>query len=181
MTHTRIASLLVLVGFGYLVQSSVAQSAKPDTTAEGYADGPRTSQDDVLRDQDSILAVLRDVEAAFSDGDLRRWLSLFHSPYLIMAPEGVIAPSSEEEALALIRPQMENLRARGYARSELNRPTVKLLSPTTALAAVEWIRRKANEGELERLGATYAFFKGGDGWKIVMVTVHPSSTLPELK
>ena len=133
------------------------------------------------RDPELILAVLRDVEAAFSDGDLRRWLSLFHSPYLIMAPEGVIAPSSDEEALRLIRPQMENLRARGYARSELNRPTVKILSPTTALAAVEWIRRNGTEEELERLGATYAFFKGDGSWKIVMLTVHSPSTLPALK
>jgi hypothetical protein len=181
MAPSRVASLILLVGVGCLGQLSFAPSAKPDTTAVGHADGQRPSQNGVLRDHELILVVLRDIEAAFSDGDLRRWLSLFHSPFLIMAPEGVIALSSDEEALALIRPQMENLRARGYARSELNRPTVKLLSPTTALAAVEWVRRKGNEEELERLGATYAFFKGDDGWKIVMVTVHSPSTLPELK
>jgi hypothetical protein len=180
MTPLRIASLLVLVGLGCPGQLSFAQSARPDTTSLDHSEGPLTSQN-APGDQELILAVLRDVEAAFSAGDFRRWLSLFHSPYLIMAPEGVIAPSSDEEALALIRPQMENLRARGYARSELYRPTVKLFSPTTALAAVEWIRRKGNEEELERLGATYAFFKGDDGWKIVMVTVHSPSTVLELK
>lgn len=180
MAPLRIASLLVLVGLGYLAHQSFAQSARPDATAEGRVEGQSTSQN-VPGDEELILAVLRDVEAAFSAGDLRRWLSLFHSPYLIMAPEGVLAPSSDEKALSLIRPQMENLRARGYARSELNRPTVKLLSPTTALAAVEWVRRKGNEEELERVGATYAFFKGDDGWRIVMVAVHPPATLPELK
>jgi hypothetical protein len=180
MAPLRIALLLVLGGFGCLGQLSFAQSAKPDTTSVDHAEDQRTSQN-VPHDPELILAVLRDVEAAFSDGDLRRWLSLFHSPYLIMAPEGVIAPSSDEEALALIRPQMENLRARGYVRSELNRPTVKLLSSTTALAAVEWVRRKGNEEELERLGATYAFFKADGSWKIVMLTVHSPSTLPELK
>lgn len=180
MTPFRIASLLVLVGLGCLVQPSFARSIDPDTRAEGHAEDQRTNQD-VSRDQELILAVLRKVEVAFSDGDLERWLSLFHSPYLIMAPEGVIAPSSDEEALALIRPQTEDLRARGYTRSEMNRPTVKLLSPTTALAAVEWVRRKGNEEEFERLGATYAFFKGDDGWKIVMLTVHSPSALPQLK
>jgi hypothetical protein len=100
---------------------------------------------------------------------------------MIMAPEGVIVPSSENEALTLLRPRMETLRARGYERSELNRATVKVLSPATALASVEWVRRKANNEELERLGGTYAFFKSKDDWKIVMVTVHPSTTVVELK
>jgi hypothetical protein len=180
MVPLRIASLLVLGGFGFIGQLSFAQSARPDMASVDRPEGQHTSQD-VPRDPELILAVLRDVEAAFSDGDLRRWLSLFHSPYLIMAPEGVVAPSSEEEALALIRPSMESLRARGYVRSELNRPTVKLLSPTTALASVEWVRRKGNEEEIERLGATYAFFKADGSWKIVMLTVHSASTLPKLK
>jgi hypothetical protein len=117
MAPSRIASLLILMGLGCIVQLSFAQSARPDTATEGRAVGQSKSQS-VPGDPELILAVLRDVEAAFSDGDLRGWLSLFHSPYLIMAPEGVIAPSSEEEALALIRAQVENLRARGYARSE---------------------------------------------------------------
>ena len=132
-------------------------------------------------DRDAIFAVLRGVESAFSDADLERWLSFFHSPYLIMAPEGVIAPRSENEALAILRPQMEKLRSRGYARSELRKASVKVLSTSTALAAVEWTRRKANEEELERVGATYAFYKGEKGWKIVMLTVHSPATLVELK
>jgi hypothetical protein len=49
------------------------------------------------------------------------------------------------------------------------------------LASVEWVRRKANNEELERLGGTYAFFNTKDGWKIVLVTVHPSTTVVELK
>jgi hypothetical protein len=139
------------------------------------------SQNALTDDQESILAVLRGVESAFSDADLSRWLSFFHSTYMVMAPEGVIVPSSENEALTLLRPRMETLRARGYERSELNRATVKVLSPATALASVEWVRRKANNEELERLGGTYAFFKSKDDWKIVMVTVHPSTTVVELK
>jgi hypothetical protein len=137
-------------------------------------------QSAVGHDEDAILAVLRGVEAAFSDTDLPRYLSFFHTPYVIMAPAGVIAPSSEDEALALLRPQIENLRARGYARSEVNAATVKLLSATTALVATEWIRYKANNEELERLGATYAFYRGERGWKIAMVTVYPPATLVEL-
>ena len=61
----------------------------------------------------------------------------------------------------------------------MDRATVKLLSETTALAAVQWIRRKADEEELERVGATYALFKSEDGWKIVMVTVHSPAALLE--
>ncbi|MGH8543983.1 MAG: DUF6841 family protein [Gammaproteobacteria bacterium] len=126
-----------------------------------------------------MLDVLRGVETAFSELDLPRWLSYFHTSYLIMAPEGVIAPSSEEEGIELLRPHVESLRNRGYARSELHRVSVKLLSETTALAAVEWIRRRSDDEELERVGATYALFEGDEGWKIIMVTVHSPATLLE--
>lgn len=179
MTHRRIASLLVLVSLVCIVPLSCAPGINPGAREEGHGEPPPS--ENVPRDHELILAVLRNVEAAFSDGDLEQWLSLFHSPYLIMAPAGVVAPSSNEATLALIRPQMEALRARGYTRSELARPTVKLLSPTTALAAVEWIRWKGNEEELERIGATYAFFKADERWKIVMLTVHSPATLPHLE
>lgn len=181
MSTTRIVPVLALVGIGCIVQLIFAQSATPDRISEGGVEGRRMGENAVRHDEDSVLAVLRGVEAAFSDADLPRYLSFFHSPFLIMAPAGVIAPSSEDEALTLLRPQLENLRARGYARSELNQATVKLLSATTALATVEWIRFKADNQELERLGATYAFFKNERGWKIAMVTVYPPTTLVELK
>ena len=181
MNPAHIASLVALAWFGCVVQLTFAHGASPAPSAAGGAEDRSVSQKAPADDQESILAVLRGVEAAFSDADLSRWLSFFHSTYMIMAPEGVIAPSSDNEALTLLRPQMETLRARGYARSELNRATVKVLSAATALASVEWVRRKANNEELERLGGTYAFFKSKDGWKIVMVTVHPSTTVVELK
>lgn len=181
MSSTRIAPFLAVVGIGCIVLLILAQTATPDPVSEGGPEGRRMGENAERHGEDSILGVLRGVEAAFSDTDLPRYLSFFHSPYLIMAPAGVIAPSSEEEALTLLRAQIENLRARGYARSELNQATVKLLSATTALATVEWVRFKANNEELERLGATYAFFKGERGWKIAMVTVYPPTTLVELK
>jgi hypothetical protein len=181
MSPTQIAPFLVLAGISCIVQLTFAQSATPDSTLENDAEGWRMGENAVGYEEAPILAVLQEVEAAFSEKDLPRYLSLFHSPYVIMSPAGVIAPSSDDEALTLLRPQMENLRARGYARSELNRATVKLLSATTALATVEWVRFKANNEALERLGATYAFFKGDRGWKIVMVTVYPPVRLAEQK
>lgn len=180
MNSAHIACFIVLVGFGF-DQMTLARAAGAESVAAGRIEDRRISQDAPADDQKAILAVLRGVESAFSDADLSRWLSFFHSTYLIMAPEGVIAPASEAEALALLRPQMETLRARGYTRSELTRATVKILSAATALASVEWVRRKANNEELERLGATYAFFKGRNDWKIVMLTVHTPATVVELK
>ena len=181
MRSNQIASFFALAGLGCIAWLTLAQSSTPDPISESDANGSSTGQDAARHHEDAILAVLRGVEAAFSDTDLPRYLSFFHWPYLIMAPAGVVALSSEGEALSLLRPQIENLRARGYARSELSRVSVKLLSETTALATVEWIRLKANNEELERLGATYAFFQGERGWKIVMVTVYPPMTLAELK
>lgn len=99
----------------------------------------------------------------------------------MVTPEGVVAPSSEAEAAALLRPVVERLRARGYAESEMRRPSVHLLSPATALAGVEWVRRDRDGGEIERFGATYLLFRGEDGWKITALSVHPPETLPELE
>lgn len=131
-------------------------------------------------DREAILEILQGVEAAFSDLDLARWLTYFHSSYLLMTPQGAVAPSSEDEAMTLLRPLAEELRDRGYARSEMSRASVKLLSGSTALASVEWIRRAADGEEIERLGTTYAFYRGEKGWKIVMVTAHPPDTLLEM-
>lgn len=173
MSLIRISCTIALAVFVFVAQLAWASSVQA-----GVATG---SQNEPTSDNAAILDVLRGVEGAFSDMDLPRWLSHFHSSYLIMAPQGVIAPASESEALAILRPHIESLQARGYARSELDRATVKLLSETTALAAVQWIRRKADEEELERVGATYALFKSEDGWKIVMVTVHSPAALLELE
>lgn len=181
MNPVHVSPLIVVLALGGAVQLPFARPPDPETGVGSTAEGKSRSQAAVPDAEASIRAALRGVESAFSDGDLTRWLSHFHSTYVIMAPEGVIAPASENEALTVIRPQLEALRARGYARSDLNRVTVKLLSPATALASVEWIRRKADKAELERLGATYAFFKDENVWKIVFLTVHPSTTVVELK
>lgn len=127
------------------------------------------------------MDVLRGVEAAFSELDLTRWLSHFHTSFLLMSPEGAVTPHSEEEAATIVRPLIDGLRARGYTRSEMNRATVKLLSPTTALAAVEWSRLDTAGEELQRIGVTYAFLETDDGWKIVMVSAHPPETLLDLE
>lgn len=179
MSLIRISCTIALAVFVFVAQLAWAPSVQAGV-ATGSQNEP-TSNNGASREEQSILDVLRGVEGAFSDMDLPRWLSHFHSSYLIMAPQGVIAPASESEALAILRPHIDSLQARGYARSELDRATVKLLSETTALAAVQWIRRKADEEELERIGATYALFKSEDGWKIVMVTVHSPAALLELE
>lgn len=179
MSITKGSCTLALAGFVLVAQLALAQSVQL-RVATGFQN-ERADANAASRDEQSILNVLRGVEGAFSDMDLPRWLSHFHSSYLIMAPQGVIAPASESEALALLRPHIDSLQAQGYARSELTRASVKLLSETTALASVLWIRRKADEEELERVGATYALFKNEQSWKIVMVTVHPPAALSDFR
>jgi ketosteroid isomerase-like protein len=176
MNGLRILLLLVPLHFAATSGPASAQATPPEPGTEVRAEGTRPSEPSTVDDREAILAVLRGVEAAFSELDLAGWLSHFHSDFLLMAPDGVAALGSEAEAAALVQPLMEGLRARGYARSEMDRATVRLLSPTIALAAVEWSRFGADGEEIGRLGATYAFFKGDAGWKIVMVTVHPPET-----
>lgn len=175
MNTMRIALVFVLALLGTSCRtSSVISRADSDERAEAI----RSSERD---DREAIMDVLRGVEAAFSELDLTRWLSHFHSSFLLMSPEGAVTPHSESEALAVVRPLIDELRAQGYTRSEMKRATVKVLSPTTALAAVEWSRLDAAGEELQRIGVTYAFLERQNGWKIVMVSVHPPETLLELE
>ena len=70
-------------------------------------------------DRDAIMSVLEGVEAAFSALDIDRWLDHFHSRFLLMSPQAAVVPSSRAEAATLVQPLIEGLRARGFARSEM--------------------------------------------------------------
>jgi hypothetical protein len=67
---------------------------------------------------------------------------------------------------------MEDLRARGYGRSELSLQQVKPLSATAAMASGVALRYKADGQEMDRVGVTYLLHKADTGWKIVAVVLH---------
>jgi hypothetical protein len=67
---------------------------------------------------------------------------------------------------------MEGLRAKGFARSELNVRTVKSLSATTTLVTGVALRYKLDGQELELVGVTYVMYKSDTRWKIAVLIIH---------
>jgi len=121
-----------------------------------------------------IESVLGDVESAFSELNIEKWLQSFHPTRIIVLPSAVLAPTSADECEELLGSYIKNLRAQGYNKSNLDELNVRSLTETTAMAATVW-SRFCNETLIERVGATYLFIKTNSQWKITMVTVHPAN------
>ena len=124
--------------------------------------------------EQEIESVLSDVESAFSRLDIEQWLRSFHPTRIMVLPNAVLAPSSAAECEELLGGYIENLRSRGYNRSNLDQINIRPLTDTTAMASTVWSRFNG-DSLIERVGATYLFIKANDKWQITMVTVHPDS------
>jgi hypothetical protein len=48
------------------------------------------------------------------------------------------------------------------------------------MASLQFVRYRADEQELEHMGATYVLRKTSDGWKISVLMGHDPSTAPRL-
>jgi len=66
---------------------------------------------------------------------------------------------------------MENLRSRGYGRSEYELKQINQLSATAALASGIAVRYKVDGQELERVGITYLLHNTGSNWKIAVIVL----------
>jgi ketosteroid isomerase-like protein len=125
-----------------------------------------------MTNEAAVTQVLADYYSAFSTLDVRAILPYFHEPALLIGPPGVGAAPTSAALVSIFAPVMEDLRARGYGRSELSLQQVKRLSATAALASGVARRYKADGQELERAGVTYLLHRAEAGWKIAVVVLH---------
>jgi len=128
-----------------------------------------------------VSRVLTDYYSAFSRLDAQGILPYFYEPCLLVSPDGVATTPTHAALAAAFTPVMEDLRARGYARSALTKLRVKPLSATTTLASGIAVRYKADGQELERAGVTYLLQKADNGWKIAALVVHDKDNVPQLE
>jgi hypothetical protein len=122
--------------------------------------------------QPTEIQVLTDYYVAFSTLDIPAFLPYFHQPCLLIGPDGTFAaPTHAVLATAFVTP-MEDLRSRGFGRSELSVRRTQTLSDTASLLTGVAIRYKDNGQELERVGVTYVMHKNNTGWKIAVLILH---------
>lgn len=96
----------------------------------------------------------------------------FHEPCLLIGPQGVFAAPTSGVLAAVLIPALEDLRARGYARSELSRLQINPLSATATWASGVALRYKLDGQELDRVGVTYLLHRAGMHWKIALLVIH---------
>ena len=125
-----------------------------------------------MTDEATVNRMLDEYYAAFSTLNIQAILPYFHQPALLIGPPGVIALPTPAAVLPIFNPVMQNLRARGYGRSELSLLKVKLLSAKSALATGRAVRYKSDGQELERVGLTYMLHKTDDAWKFAVMVLH---------
>jgi len=125
-----------------------------------------------MTDEATVNRMLDEYYAAFSTLNIEAILPYFHQPALLIGPPGVIALPTPAAVLPIFTPVMQNLRARGYGRSELDQRKVKLLSAKSALASGIAVRYKPDGQDVECVGITYILHKTDDSWKFAVMVLH---------
>jgi len=119
--------------------------------------------------------------AALSSLDPQRLLPYYHEPLtLITAPITSIL-TTRADIEKWLKSRREQMKERGYARNAWDQLHVKQLNYGLAVASALAVRYKGDGRELDRLGITYVLRRTGDGWKIVVLTVHDPDTVLRLE
>ena len=91
---------------------------------------------------------------------------------MAIASQGVFSLASEVELEQLFEPMFENLKARGYERSDWLEMQIKFLDDNIALVSNVAAYYNGEGEELERAASTYTLHKADDLWKIAVIIVH---------
>ena len=117
-----------------------------------------------------------DVFAACCRGerDTSALLGYFGVPLLLTTGGGYFALTSEEQVVAGLQPQVDQMRAAGYARSEILGADVTVLNATSALYQGKISRQRGDGSEISLLVATYLVTDGPDGRRFSVLAVQSS-------
>src|SRR5437588_2707172 len=102
-----------------------------------------------IDDEAEVVQVLTDYYSAFSTLDVQAVLPYFHEPSLLIGLQGAFAAPTRALLPTAFTPAIESLRARGFARSELNVQNVRSLSATATLVTGIAIRYKLDGQQLD--------------------------------
>lgn len=127
----------------------------------------------------AVTQAMADYYKAFSTLDVEAILPYFEQPALLVVPQGVYAMSDAATQTAVFTRTIDDLRARGYGRSELEIEQATPLGPSAALVTGVAVRYKADGQVLERVKLTYLLHNAQGRWKIAVMVVHDAPARPE--
>jgi hypothetical protein len=125
---------------------------------------------------EAVNQVMADYYRDFSTLNVQAILRYFNEPALLVDPQRVIPIPDHTTLVAVFGPVMEDLRTKGYGRSEFEASYVKSLSASTVLTGGVAVRYKTDGEQLERVGITYLLHKTESGWKFATVILHDPNT-----
>jgi ketosteroid isomerase-like protein len=125
-----------------------------------------------MSDEIAVSETLEEYYRAFSTLNIRAILPFLHEPALLIGPQGVIPLPTPSAIEPIFGPVMDSLETRGYERSELGSPEIRMLGAQSASVTGIAVRYGAGGAELERAGISYLLRKTDDAWKIAVMVLH---------
>ncbi len=104
--------------------------------------------------------------------DTSSLLGYYGVPLLLTTDGGFFALTSGDQVVAAVRPQVDGMRAAGYARSETLGSEVTVLNSASALHRGTFSHQRSDGSEINRLTATYLVTDGDAGRRISVLAVH---------
>jgi hypothetical protein len=91
---------------------------------------------------------------------------------LLTTDGGFFALTSGDQVVAAVQPQLDGMRAAGYARSEILESEVTLVNSTSALYRGTFSYHRSDGSEIRRVGVSYLVTDGAAGRRISVLAVH---------
>jgi hypothetical protein len=104
--------------------------------------------------------------------DVRRILDHYGVPLTLSTAEGTRFLTDEEQVLAVMRQQIEGLRAAGFDRTDELAAETSMLNASCALHRGRFARYRADGSEIARIEVTYLITDGPAGRRISALIVH---------
>jgi hypothetical protein len=117
-----------------------------------------------------------DVFAACGRGerDTAALLAYYGVPLLVTTDDGLFALTTDDQVVAVVRQQVDGMRAAAYDRSEILDSEVTVLNSASALYRGTFSRQRSDGSEINRLTMTYLVTDGPAGHRISAFAVHGS-------
>ena len=106
------------------------------------------------------------------ESDTASLLAYYGVPLLVTTDGGFFALTSDDQVVAVLQQQVDEMRAAGYGRSEILGSEVTVLNATSALYRGTFSRQRSDGEQISRLTATYLVTEGPMGRRISVLAVH---------
>ena len=138
------------------------------------AQTPRT---DRIADRAAVEQTFRDYLAIFLTGDLKKVITYYNEPMMLVATGRAVSRAEAEPIMAKAR---DEFHAGGVAEQVLDRLEVKMLGENVAL--VSFINRHQGKdgATLNVRAGTYSLRRTNDGWKIAVISTYPPADFVKL-